>query len=127
MADATGRILFANPAAAELFGYDSGELIRLPIDVLVAEGLQELHAEHRADYLAAPSPRAMRAGSALVGRRKDGTEIAIEVTLNAEGYDVIVAAGGVEGITTRHAVRVRTPLRQWVRCAAARAVRAAVR
>lgn len=70
MADAAGRILFANPAMGEIFGYDTGELIGLPIDVLVAEGLRELHAQHRADYLAAPSARAMRPGPDLVGRRK---------------------------------------------------------
>jgi two-component system CheB/CheR fusion protein len=94
MADGDGRILFANPAVAEIFGYDHGELIGLPIDVLVAEGLRELHAKHRADYLASPSPRAMRAGPHLVGRRKDGTEIAIEVTLNAvvrDGGPIVVA------------------------------------
>ena len=89
MADAAGRILFANPAAAEIFGYDKSELIGLPVDVLVAEGQRELHAKHRAGYLAAPSRRAMRPGRELVGRRKEGTEIGIEVTLN-----VVVRDGG---------------------------------
>jgi PAS domain S-box-containing protein len=94
MSDAGGRILFANPAVAEIFGHDAGELVGLPIDVLVAEELRGRHEEHRADYLAAPSPRAMRPGRDLMGRRKDGTEIAIEVTLNAvvrDGGPTVVA------------------------------------
>jgi two-component system, chemotaxis family, CheB/CheR fusion protein len=94
MADARAQILFANPAASAIFGYENAELVGLSIDVLVPQELRALHAEHRAKYWAAPSPRPMRPGSDLLGRRKDGTPVAIEVTLNSvvrEGGPVVVA------------------------------------
>jgi two-component system CheB/CheR fusion protein len=94
MADAGARILFANPAAGVIFGYENAELIGLSIDELVPEELRDVHAERRAAYWAAPTPRPMRPGSGLFGRRKDGTRVAIEVTLNTvarEGSQMIVA------------------------------------
>ncbi len=87
MVDAAGKISFANPAAGTIFGYEEAELVGLSIDLLVPEVLREIHAEHRAAYWAAPSPRPMRPGSGLLGRRKDGTPVAIEVRLNAVGQD----------------------------------------
>ena len=94
MADAGARILFANPAAGTIFGYENAELVGLSIDVLVPKELRELHAKHRATYWEAPTPRPMRPGSGLLGRRKDGTPVAIEVTLNAvvrDGNATVVA------------------------------------
>jgi two-component system CheB/CheR fusion protein len=94
MADAGARILFANPAAGAIFGYENAELVGLCIDELVPEELRDIHADHRGAYWAAPTPRPMRPGSGLFGRRKDGTRVAIEVTLNTvvrEGSQMIVA------------------------------------
>ena len=94
MADADARILFANPAAGAIFGYTIDELVGLSIDDLVPEELRGLHAEHRAAYWAAPTPRPMRPGSGLFGRRKDGTRVAIAVTLNTvvqKGSQMVVA------------------------------------
>lgn len=94
MVDADGRILFANPAANVIFGYDGAELVGGSIDLLVPDALREGHAKHRAAYWAAPSPRLMGAGAETQGRRKDGTLVAIEVSLNAvvrEGGAAVVA------------------------------------
>jgi PAS domain S-box-containing protein len=87
MADAGGKILFANPAAASMFGYGEGELVGISIDELVPDALREVHAKHRSDDWAEPARRPARVASGLLGRRKDGTPAAIEVTLNAVERD----------------------------------------
>lgn len=94
MVDPGGRILFANAAAAALFGYELHELVDLAVDRLLPDRLRETHAGHRAKYLASPSPRPMGRDRDLVGRRKDETEIPIEVSLSTmtrEGAPVVVA------------------------------------
>jgi len=82
MVDPAGRILFANPAATRLFGYEPEELIGLSVNSLLPDRFQDSHAGHRADSLAQPSPRPMGADRDPLGRRKDGAEIPIEVSLS---------------------------------------------
>jgi two-component system, chemotaxis family, CheB/CheR fusion protein len=94
MVDPAGRIVFANLAAAGLFGYDCEELTNLSVDGLVPDRLREIHSRHRVDYLAAPLPRPMGPDQEPVGRRKDGTQFPIEVSLSRmprEGGSVVLA------------------------------------
>ncbi len=82
MTDEQGCIIFANPSLTELFGYADEELLGKSIDLLVPERLRVRHGNHRAAYLDAPAPRRMGRDGELVGRRKDGTEVSIELTLS---------------------------------------------
>lgn len=94
MADASAQIFFANPAAATIFGFENDELVGLPLDALVPMDLGELQAQHRGAVEAVSSPRTLRPGPGLFGRRKDGTQVAIEVTLNSvvrDGGPIVVA------------------------------------
>lgn len=86
MVDPGGRILFANAAAAKLFGYSVSELSGVSVDRLLPSHLAVSHAQHRADYLADASPRAMGTDRDLVGRHKDDTEFPIEVSLSSMGH-----------------------------------------
>ena len=83
MTDGAGQIVFANQAAAQVFGFAADEMLGLPVDTLVPERLRGHHAQHRADYIATPSPRPMGRDRALVGRRRDGMEFPIEVVLSS--------------------------------------------
>ena len=110
MADATGRVVFANHAAAVLFGYDLAELTALSVDTLVPEAGREAHAGHRAEYAAAPQPREMGRNRDLVARRKDGTTVAVEVILSTVPSETgPLVAAFVSDITERrlaeHAIR----------------------
>ncbi len=78
-----GRILYANPHATQLFGYDRNELIDQPIELLIPQRLADRHQRHRREYAQAPRLRAMGAGFGLLGRRRDGSEFPIAVQLNA--------------------------------------------
>lgn len=82
IADARGTITMANHAAEELFGYSQHELVGQPIEFLVPEGVRSAHAGHRASFMAMPAVRRMGAGIETAARRKDGSLVPIEVSLN---------------------------------------------
>ena len=88
MADGRGRIVLVNRQVERMFGYARGELIGQPVEILVPERLREVHAKDRRAFERDPRARAMGAGRELRGRRKDGTELPVEIGLNP------VAAGG---------------------------------
>jgi PAS domain S-box-containing protein len=80
--DRAGRITRINARGAQLFGYERLELVGQSVDVLLPERFRAKHAGHRRDYLAFPRIRAMGLGLDLFGRRKDGTEFPIEISLS---------------------------------------------
>jgi two-component system CheB/CheR fusion protein len=82
MTDATGAILFANPAVTELFGYGPEELLGKAVELLVPERLRARHLELREMYLRDPAPRRLGRDREIIGVRKDGTELSVELTLS---------------------------------------------
>ncbi len=79
--DQTGTILQANEQAVTLFGYHHKELAGQSIEMLLPDRLQILHTTHRQHYFAAPHTRSMGLGLDLFGKRKDGREFPIDVSL----------------------------------------------
>ncbi|MDE2348010.1 MAG: PAS domain S-box protein [Gammaproteobacteria bacterium] len=77
-----GRIRYANPRAAQLFGYQTSDLVGRSIEILIPQRFADQHRNHRRDYACRPRMRAMGAGLTLVGRRRDGTEFPVAVQLN---------------------------------------------
>jgi PAS domain S-box-containing protein len=77
-----GRIAHVNASAEALFGYAAGELVGQPIEALVPEHARAGHATVRDGYAASPRVRAMGSGLALRGRRKDGSEVPVEISLS---------------------------------------------
>ena len=90
-----GLIIFANGETEKLFGYARDELIGQPVELLIPERFRDVHRGHRDGYVQKPRPRMMGAGLNLTGRRKDGTEFPIEISLTptqaAEGVFVTAA------------------------------------
>ena len=99
LVDAAGRIVMANPAAGRLLGYGEGELEGMPVDALVPDAIRPRHAAWRHDYAGHPRPRAMGTQMDLVARRKDASEVMVEIALSPlqdQGLPYVVAA--VRGI-----------------------------
>jgi PAS domain S-box-containing protein len=79
--DATGRIRLVNHLTEKLFGYSAEELVTQPVELLVPERFREVHERYRAQYAAAPYVLPFGGGLSLTGRRRDGSEFPIEVSL----------------------------------------------
>lgn len=82
IADKSGVIIRANPSSEKLFGYERDELIDQKIEVLVPTRFAHSHEKHREGYNNNPRPRSMGKGLDLCGKRKDGKEFPIEISLS---------------------------------------------
>jgi len=82
MVNQEGQITLANQQAEKTFGYPREELLGCPIEMLVPERLRSGHRGFRHDYLCDPQARPMGAGRELFGRRKDGSEVPVEIGLS---------------------------------------------
>ncbi|MFC7462894.1 PAS domain S-box protein [Hydrogenophaga defluvii] len=82
MANATGHIVIANSQAENLFGYGPGQLRGVVVDQLLPERFRKAHVGHRSRYFLQPRKRAMGSGLDLWGRRRDGSEFPIEISLS---------------------------------------------
>lgn len=100
--DSDGAIVIASRMVEEMFGYSPEELLGKPLELLIPERLRERHRAHREAFRASPRARAMGSGLDLVGRRKDGPEFPIEVSLSSlETKRGRLAVGFVSDITVR--------------------------
>jgi diguanylate cyclase (GGDEF)-like protein/PAS domain S-box-containing protein len=80
--DGTGRIVFVNPALCELFGYRPDEMLGQPVEMLVPPAFRDAHVARRADFSTGARSRPMGSGLDIAGVRKDGSLIAIDISLN---------------------------------------------
>jgi PAS domain S-box-containing protein len=77
-----GLIAVVNAHVEEMFGYRRGELIGNPVELLIPDAAADSHPGHRARYFARPVTRPMGIGMELSGRRKDGSEFPVEISLS---------------------------------------------
>jgi PAS domain S-box-containing protein len=80
--DRAGIIQLINAQTERLFGYSREELLGQQVEILVPQRFHGKHATKRDDYSHSPRPREMGAGLELFGRRKDGSEFPVEVSLS---------------------------------------------
>ena len=80
--DRRGKIILANRRAEEIFNYTRAELVGASIETLVPESKRAIHASLREEYFDRPRIRPMGIGMELSGRRRDGSEFPVEVSLN---------------------------------------------
>src|SRR5579872_5707068 len=89
------KIAFVNAQAEQLFGYPRSAILGEPLDLLIPERFRAAHGGHVARYFAHPKTRTMGSGLELFGRRADGREVPIEVSLSPvqiEGGALVSAA-----------------------------------
>ena len=102
MSNVTGRIVLVNSQAEQVFGYSRAELLGQPVEVLLPDRYRSGHLGHRGAYFVQPRTRTMGAGLELYGRRRDGSEFPVEISLSPivteEGTMVMSA---VRDITAR--------------------------
>jgi two-component system, NtrC family, sensor kinase len=100
--DGQGRIVRLNRQAEAIFDYTREELLGEPVEILVPERFRERHREHRAAYSPQSRPRPMGMGLELYGRRKDGGEFPVDITLSPmESTDGFLTISVIRDITSR--------------------------
>ncbi|MCH8135355.1 MAG: PAS domain S-box protein [Proteobacteria bacterium] len=80
--DDKATMTIVNNQAEKMFGYEREELLGESIEMLLPHRFQQGHVEHRNGYYNDPHLRPMGVGVELVGRRKDGSEFPVEISLS---------------------------------------------
>ncbi len=80
--NSSGEIVVVNHKAEALFGYQPGELIGQPVQVLVPEAARDRHPGQVELFFTNPRVRHMGSGLKLSGRRRDGSEFPADIALS---------------------------------------------
>jgi PAS domain S-box-containing protein len=97
--DAAGIVVMCNPSAAQLLGYGVEELVGSNVDLLVPDAVRPRHASFRQGYAQAPRARPMGTQMDLVARRKDGSEVMVEIALSPlHEHGLPFVAAAIRGI-----------------------------
>jgi len=107
--DHEGRLAEFSPAAEGIFGYRRSEVIGLPLaEVIIPAPVRQRHSEGLARYLATGEAAVLGKRIELTGLRADGSEVAVEVSINRiPGSGPPSFAGFVRDITERKLAAAR--------------------
>src|SRR5579863_4301243 len=106
-----GVIIQVNSQTELLFSYTRDELIGHSIEMLVPERQRAAHDQHRAQFHARPKIRRMGSGLDLYGRRRDGSEFPVEISLSPIGTgDAMIVLSVIRDISDR--IHVEEELRR---------------
>ena len=101
MANAAGRIVLANRQAEELFGYRQGALRGQPLELLLPDRYHGPLVAQQVAHALAPLPL-MGFGRELFGRRADGEEFPVEITLSpVPAEDEVLVLSAIRDISER--------------------------
>lgn len=102
MVNAAGVITLVNAQCATIFGYSEGELTGQPLAILLPDRHRGVHDTHQRAFFRAPVKKQMGGFRDLSGRKKDGTDVPVEI-----GLTPIHTAEGLHTMATIIDVSVR--------------------
>jgi PAS domain S-box-containing protein len=98
--DAGGTIQFANRQVSALFGYPPDEVIGCSVEMLMPARFRVQHRRHIEGYTRQVRVRAMGAGLELFGRRQDGSEFPVEISLSPiRDQEPVLIAAAIRDVT----------------------------
>jgi PAS domain S-box-containing protein len=103
--DRAGIVRFANRQVSAVFGHPHDEIIGQGVEQLMPERFRARHAGHRRSYVDSLRVRPMGPGLELFGRRRDGTEFPVEISLSPiQADDELLVAAAIRDVTDRKRV-----------------------
>ena len=105
--DRNGRILTANKAAEQMFGYTLAEVAGQNVKIFMPEPYAGEHDGYLANYLATGQKKIIGIGREVSGRRKDGSVFPMDLTVGeapADGETIFV--GLVRDLSARKAAEL---------------------
>jgi diguanylate cyclase (GGDEF)-like protein/PAS domain S-box-containing protein len=97
-----GLIRIVNSQTEKFFGFRREELIGQPVELLIPERLRDRHLANRRGFFANPHVRSMGEGMDLFGRRKDGSEFAVDISLSPlTTKDGTMVSAAIRDVTRR--------------------------
>lgn len=79
--DDTGAIQLVNQQVELLFGYPRSMLLGQPVHMLLPDDLRTSHAQHIRKFFAHPTVRPMNMAQTLSGLHRNGSQIAVQISL----------------------------------------------
>jgi protein-histidine pros-kinase len=106
--DKAGRIAVVNAETERLFGYQRGDLLGQAVEILVPERFRRGHVQERERYTASPSMHPLAIARHLTGRKKDGSEFPVEISLSpVRTPEGVLVVGAIRDVTDRKAAERR--------------------
>lgn len=100
--DERGCINLVNAQTEQLFGYSRDELIGQPVEMLLPEGVRAGHRARRLAYAEQPIARPMGRDLDLRARRRDGSEVPVEISLSPlDSSDGALVVSAIRDISER--------------------------
>jgi PAS domain S-box-containing protein len=100
--DNHGTVLLVNARAEQMFGYPKKDIVGKPHYLLLPDRFRKAHEEHVAHFFEEPKIRPMGLGLELAGRRQDGSEFPVEISLSfLETINGRLALAFISDITRR--------------------------
>jgi two-component system, sensor histidine kinase len=100
--DDAGIIRFANHQVSALFGYAHDDVIGQSVEQLMPERFRSRHVGHRLGYARALRQRPMGRGLSLFGKRQDGSEFPVEISLSPiQDSERVLVAAAIRDVTDR--------------------------
>ncbi|TNJ44468.1 PAS domain S-box protein [Phaeobacter sp. B1627] len=81
MVNHKGCIVLVNHAASELFQYEERDLLGKRVEMLVPEEFRPVHPVYTSSFMSNRTARSMGGGQDLFARRRDGSNIPVEIAL----------------------------------------------
>ncbi|HKU38410.1 MAG TPA: PAS domain S-box protein [Polyangiales bacterium] len=106
-----GRIRLVSAQAEKMFGYTRAELVGQPLDTLLPERFRRGHTLHMSRFFANPEARPMGSRLELFARRKDGSELPVEVSLSPQrGDSELTVSASIRDVTERRRLEAASRL-----------------
>jgi len=98
--DERGLIQLVNAQTEKLFEYNREEIIGQKVEILIPERYNAVHAPHRENFFSEPRTRAMGVGLELYGKKKNGSEFPVEISLSPiETEEGLLVSAAIRDIT----------------------------